>query len=92
MSNASGPGGDDRTPKLSADCDPTRLQITPAEGYLLSRIDGCTPWSLLREIGGLPPAEVDRCLETWLRLGVLEITGEDCSMLCSAWPNLLVRL
>jgi curved DNA-binding protein CbpA len=76
MSTASGNGGDDRVPRLAADCDPTRLQITPAEGYLLSRIDGCTPWSLLREIGGLPAPEVDRRLEAWLRQGVLEIVGE----------------
>ncbi len=77
MTDASGSGGDDRVPRLAADCDPTRLQITPAEGYLLSRIDGCTPWSLLREIGGLPPADVDRCLEAWLRQGILEVEAED---------------
>ena len=50
-------------------CDPARLSLTPAEGYLLSRIDGRTPLALLRQIGGLPPAEVDRCLERWVEGG-----------------------
>ena len=76
MSVASGAQGDDRVPRIAGDCDPTRLEITPAEGYLLSRVDGSTPWSLLREIGGMPPEEVDRILEEWLRTGVLEVDGE----------------
>ena len=61
----------ERAPKLAPDCDPSSLQITPVEGYLLSRIDGHTPWRLLREIGGLPPDDVDRCLDTWLADGVI---------------------
>jgi len=60
-------------PRLAPGCDPTRLPLSPAEGYLLSRIDGRTPWSLLREICGLPAAEVDRCLERWLKEGVIEV-------------------
>lgn len=62
-------------PRLAPGCDPTRLPLSPAEGYLLSRIDGRTPWSLLRQIAGLPPAEVDRCLERWLREGVIEVVS-----------------
>jgi tetratricopeptide (TPR) repeat protein len=58
---------------LAAGHDPTRLRLSAAEGYLLSRIDGRTPWRLLREIGGIPPSEVDACLERWLRDGLLEI-------------------
>ncbi|MEN8181941.1 MAG: DnaJ domain-containing protein [Myxococcota bacterium] len=61
------------TPRLAPGCDPTALPLTPEEGFLLSRIDGCTPWGVLREIGGLPPDTVDRCLEAWLGKGVLEI-------------------
>jgi curved DNA-binding protein CbpA len=38
---------------------------------LLSRIDGHTPWRLLREIGGLPPTDVDACLKKWLEEGVI---------------------
>jgi curved DNA-binding protein CbpA len=42
---------------------------------LLSRIDGTTPLSLLRQIAALPPAEVDRCLELWVKEGVVEWSG-----------------
>jgi curved DNA-binding protein CbpA len=59
------------TPRLAPDCDPTQLALDPAEGFLLSRIDGHTPWALLREIGGLPPEQVDRCVERWLGEGIL---------------------
>lgn len=61
------------TPRLAAGCDPTSLSLSPEEGFLLSRIDGATPWSLLREIGGLPPERVDRSLERWLGEGILEL-------------------
>ena len=36
---------------LAPNCDATQLKLTAAEGYLLSRIDGTTPWRLLREMG-----------------------------------------
>jgi len=62
-------------PSLASDCDPTKLTLTPAEGFLLSRIDGQTSWRLLREIGGLPPDGVDECLERWLADGLLEFGG-----------------
>ena len=58
---------------LAAGHDPKRLRLSAAEGYLLSRIDGRTPWRLLREIGGIPPSDVDACLERWLAEGVVEI-------------------
>ena len=48
--------GAERVPRLAPGCDPARLSLTPAEGYLLSRIDGATPLSLLRQIAALPPA------------------------------------
>lgn len=50
---------------------PTALSLDPAAGFLLSRIDGKTNWGTLRQIGALPPHEVDRLLERWLRDGVL---------------------
>ncbi len=62
-----------RVPRLSADCDPTGLDISAAEGFLLSRIDGQTPWRLLREIGGLSPDAADRCLEDWLSQGLIVV-------------------
>jgi curved DNA-binding protein CbpA len=67
--------GEARVPQLAPGCDPARLPLSPAEGYLLSRIDGRTPWGLLRQIGGLPPREVDRCLERWVSEGILVCEG-----------------
>jgi curved DNA-binding protein CbpA len=49
--------------------------MSPAEGFLLSRIDGNTPWRLLRDIGGIPPDEVDRTLERWLTDGLVVLEG-----------------
>lgn len=62
---------------LASGEDPTQLRLSPAEGYLLSRIDGVTPWRLLREIGGIPPADVDRCLRRWIEEGLLRTVGSD---------------
>jgi len=56
-------------PVLSRDCDATQLKLTAAEGYLLSRIDGTTPWRLLRQMGGVPAEEVDACITRWLETG-----------------------
>jgi curved DNA-binding protein CbpA len=60
---------------LVSGCDATRLDLSAVEGYLLSRIDGATPWRLLREIGGIPPDEVDVCLAGWVEQGLLEVVG-----------------
>ena len=64
---------------LATGCDPTQLELSGAQGYLLSRIDGATPWRLLREIGGIPPDDVDACLEDWLAKGFLEVVGAKAS-------------
>jgi curved DNA-binding protein CbpA len=69
---AGGAGRNDaRIPRLAADVDPARLDFSPAEGFLLSRIDGRTSQAVLRVLGGLAPDEVDRCLERWSRDGVV---------------------
>jgi hypothetical protein len=60
-------------PSLRPDYDPSLLALSPAEGFLYSRIDGATPWKLLREIGGLSPDEVDLCLESWAATGLLDL-------------------
>jgi len=60
-------------PQVAPDWDPGRTRLTPAEGFLLSRIDGQTPWAQLRQIGGIPPEEVDRCLERWVSEGILTV-------------------
>jgi curved DNA-binding protein CbpA len=62
-------------PRLGPGVDPTCLVLTPAEGYLLSRIDGATSWVHLRAIGGIAPVEVDRCLERWLAEGVVVLSS-----------------
>src|SRR5262245_7939411 len=64
---------DPRVPRLAAGWERRSSALSPREGFLLSRIDGRTSWTLLREIGGLPPDEVDRCLERWLAEGLLEV-------------------
>jgi hypothetical protein len=58
--------------RVAPGCDPAALTLSPAEGFLLSRIDGRTSRGVLRRIGALAPAEIDRCLERWLKEGVLE--------------------
>ena len=47
---------ENRVPRLAPGWERCGLTLSPAEGFLLSRIDGSTPWALLREIGGLAPA------------------------------------
>jgi curved DNA-binding protein CbpA len=67
--------GADRLPRLAPGCDPASLSLTPSEGYLLSRIDGLTPLSLLRQMGALPPADVDKCIARWEKEGVIVYAG-----------------
>ncbi len=62
-----------RIPRLDSGWDPSDMQLSPEEGFLLSRIDGHTSWTLLRQIGGIAPEEVDRCIERWLSEGVVVI-------------------
>jgi curved DNA-binding protein CbpA len=50
------------------------LRLTPSEGFLLSRIDGATPWASLRQIAGMPPPQVDACLERWIAQGIIAVT------------------
>jgi curved DNA-binding protein CbpA len=68
-----GQGGEEECVlRLAPDCDPASLSLSPAEGFLLSRIDGRTSHAGLRRIGALEPAEIDRLLEQWLKDGVVE--------------------
>jgi curved DNA-binding protein CbpA len=80
------PRGDDRIPRLAPGCDPAALARTPAEGFLLSRIDGATPIRLLRQIGGLPPDEVGDCLERWAAEGAVTLEGPAQSAATPAPP------
>ena len=62
-------------PQLAPECDLASLPLSPAEGFLLSRVDGSTPWALLRQLGGIPPEEVDRCLRRFAEQGILLVDG-----------------
>jgi curved DNA-binding protein CbpA len=64
-----------QVPQLAPGWERRALALSPAEGFLLSRIDGTTPWTLLREIGGLAPDEADRCLERWVVDGLVTVDG-----------------
>ncbi len=66
-----------QVPQLAPGWEGRALALSPAEGFLLSRIDGTTPWTLLREIGGLAPGEADRCLERWVADGLVTVSGSE---------------
>jgi curved DNA-binding protein CbpA len=67
---------EERIPSLAPDWNPAECSsLSPAEGFLLSRIDGRTPWSVLRQIGGIDPDQVDSCLERWLEQGIVVVDG-----------------
>ncbi len=65
----------ERIPRLAAGVDPLCVPGSPAEAYLLSRIDGCTPWPTLCEIGGMPQEHADKLLERWLAEGFLALAA-----------------
>jgi curved DNA-binding protein CbpA len=73
---------DRRIPRLAPGWDPSGRVLSPAEAFLLSRIDGRTPWSVLLHIGGLPPEEIESCLKRWMEEGIvllIEVAGlGDC--------------
>ena len=66
-------------PRLAPDWNWSSFQPSATEGFLLSRIDGLTPWAQLRLIGGIPPEEVDRRLREWLVEGVLVLAKSEKS-------------
>ncbi len=78
-SEASAAEQTEQIPRVAPGRDPSALPLSPAEGFLLSRIDGHTSWRLLRDIAGIPAEEVDRTLERWVEDGllILEAGGGD---------------
>ena len=64
---------EDRVPRLAPGWESKGAPLSPAEGFLLSRIDGSTSWHVLRQIAGVDPEEVDRCLERWVDQGLVLI-------------------
>jgi curved DNA-binding protein CbpA len=63
-------------PQLVDGWESQGLRLTPSEGFLLSRIDGVTPWTTLRQIAGMPVDEVDACLERWIAQGIVAVTPD----------------
>ena len=61
-------------PQLVDGWESQGLRLTPSEGFLLSRIDGATPCASLRQIAGMPPEEVDACLERWIAQGIVAVS------------------
>ncbi len=74
-SDGSGGSDLDRILRLADGVDPTSLALSAAEGYLLSRIDGHTPWRVLRDMGAVDPDEADLVMEGWLATGTVEVAG-----------------
>jgi curved DNA-binding protein CbpA len=70
-SSGGGTDADRRCPRLAPGWEKRAVDLDPAEGFLLSRIDGYTPWAMLRQIGGLSAEEVDLALESWIRAGLV---------------------
>lgn len=62
----------DQIPRLAAGWQPEDVALTPAEGFLISRMDGQTPWEMLRQIGGIEPEQVDDYIERWIESGAVE--------------------
>jgi curved DNA-binding protein CbpA len=78
-SSRNGESEPERILRIAPGWDPHASSLTPAEGFLLSRIDGSTSWRALRQIGGLSPEEVDRSLEEWLKQGIIVVESADAS-------------
>jgi curved DNA-binding protein CbpA len=70
-SSAGGIDADRRCPRLAPGWAERATALSPTEGFLLSRIDGSTPWAVLRQIGGLLPEEADLALESWVQTGLV---------------------
>ncbi len=52
------------------------MALNPAEAFLLTRIDGHTPWAVLRDFGAMSPEEVDLALESWVSTGLVLLDAE----------------
>ncbi len=66
----------DRVPQLVPGWEDKAAALSPEEGFLLSRIDGVTPWEMLASISGVDPGRADACLDAWLRDGLIRLAGE----------------
>ncbi len=62
-----------QTPRLNPDVDLRQLALSPAESFLLSRVDGHTTVEQLVQLLRIPEALVHRMLARFVREGVLSI-------------------
>jgi curved DNA-binding protein CbpA len=94
MGSSPEPEDHSAVPQLAPDCDLGSLPLSPAEGFLLSRVDGRTSWALLRELGGLPAGEVDRCLRRFADEGIIVLDGKPAApeAVAGAGPDALEAL
>jgi hypothetical protein len=64
---------------LSYAVDPTKLQsdldLTPAEGFVLSRVDGATSTGEIAKLSPLGEEETLRCVYALVTAGILEVRG-----------------
>lgn len=65
----------DRVPQLVPGWEDKAAALSPEEGFLLSRIDGVTPWEMLAPVSGLASERADACLDAWLRDGLITLAG-----------------
>ena len=78
MNGQNGAGASDRRVlRLNPAFDPGSMRPSSVEFFLLSRIDGRTPWCILREMGGMTVEESDLCLESWLAAGYVQVSHVD---------------
>ncbi len=73
MQRATETGDDDRVPRLVPGWETRGVNLSPEEGFLLSRIDGATPWGMLREMSGQPSGQLEGCLERWIEAGLVSV-------------------
>lgn len=69
-----------RVPRLLAGVDIQKLPLSPLEGFVLSRIDGRAPVSLLADLTNLGLQEVDAIVERLIALGAAEWARESVSL------------
>lgn len=64
-----------------------RVHLTPAEGFLLSRVDGRSTWEQLKHLVPIPEEQYLRALAGLVMAGILELADEPAA----SPPRLLLR-
>src|SRR5690606_2548839 len=69
-----------RVPRLVVGVDLTQLPLTPLEGFVLSRVDGMNPVTVLADLTNLAEDDVDRIVGKLIELGAVEWARESVSL------------